>query len=352
MSDAATNTGAVETPKLTVDGELSDNGEAAFLSHYLKQDKDAETPPEGDEKKADSEKSEPEGDTEETSDESPEEEGETEGDEKTDDTDEKSGDKKTFVEDEGVYTKIKVGDEELEVPVKDLKRLYGQEAALTRRSQEVAKQRDSVTQAQQQYAAGLQMLAQRAEQRANEFRQLDFMALARNPDIDPQQLEAARAEAEVALQEERFFKEELGQVAQHMQQEQQKLLAGRALHTVKELGDPASPYHIEDWGEAKYNEILKFAVDNGVEPAIANALVDAPAFKLLHMAQMYAKGRSVTTKVVNKTGKKIVKSSSASQKSGSTVKSASKNKAMDKLRASGAQDDAADAFLASFEDNS
>src|SRR5574337_877989 len=40
-----------------------------------------------------------------------------------------------------VIVKIKVGDKEHEVPVKDLKRLYGQEASLTRKSQEVAAQR-------------------------------------------------------------------------------------------------------------------------------------------------------------------------------------------------------------------
>src|SRR5262249_47659052 len=117
--------------------ELSgiDSAADAFLASF-KLPADAENQPSDEEtrKKPSEEQPEPE-QTEEGSDASPEqteegaEEGETE-----------KAPKRKYAE-EDAYAKVKVGDQELEVSVKDLKRLHGQEAALTRRSQEVAAER-------------------------------------------------------------------------------------------------------------------------------------------------------------------------------------------------------------------
>jgi hypothetical protein len=81
-------------------------------------------------------------------------------------------------------------------------------------------------------------------------------------------------------------------------------------------------------------------------------MVDPASIKLCHMAMLYAKGQSkvVTTKVAKQVTKvvKTSKSMDASQRSG---KGATKDKAMARLKATGSQDDAANAFLARWEDS-
>ncbi len=64
-------------------------------------------------------------------------------DEETDASEDDAEPDKKYAE-EGVFVKIKVGDKDHEVSVKDLQRLYGQEAALTQKSQQVSDQRKLV----------------------------------------------------------------------------------------------------------------------------------------------------------------------------------------------------------------
>lgn len=272
-----------------------------------------------------------------------------EGSEGADDEGDKGPEKK-FVEDEGLYVKVKVGDEVQEVPVKSLMRLHGQEAALTKRSQEVANQRKQAEAQQQQYAASLDMLAQRAVARANEYRQIDFMAMARDPNVPPEQLNALQVAAQEAMQEEAFFKTEINNVVTAHQQQNAELMAKQAQDTVRELGDPASPYHIEGWNQEHYSNLLKFATDVGLDPGIANALVDPAALKIIDMAMAYKRGSQAPTKVVNKTGKRIVKGKSSPVRNRSSSKDRRASDAMKKLQQTGSQDAAAEAFLARWED--
>jgi hypothetical protein len=74
------------------------------------------------------------------------------------------GAEKAFADD-GAYVKLKVDGEEKEVPVKDLTRLYGQEAALTRKSQEVAEQRKQAEAESQKHVSALQVLLTRAQEK-------------------------------------------------------------------------------------------------------------------------------------------------------------------------------------------
>jgi hypothetical protein len=90
----------------------------------------------------DEETNQPDADDEEASEETPEEEtdedAEEEGQEDDKSEDEDKPSKKYADDNDDTYVKVKVGDKEEEVKVNDLKRLYGQEASLTRKSQEVA----------------------------------------------------------------------------------------------------------------------------------------------------------------------------------------------------------------------
>jgi hypothetical protein len=81
-----------------------------------------------------------------------------------------------------VYVKVTEGDAVHEVPLKDLTRLYGQEAALTRKSQEVAELRKTAEAAQKNLTA-LQVLIERAKEKADPFKKIDWMAVVEDPNI-------------------------------------------------------------------------------------------------------------------------------------------------------------------------
>lgn len=248
---------------------------------------------------------------------------------------------KKFASDDA-YFKVKVGDEELEVSAKDLKRLYGQEAALTKRSQAVAESSKKAEAETTKAVTSLSLLLQRAQERAQPFRQINFLQAAR--ELEPQHLENLRQQALQAFEEENFLKTELTGFVQNLQAKQEELLATKAQEAVTQLTDPASPSYLEGWGDQMYDELREFAVKSGLQQEIVDQLTDAPVFKLLHDAMLYQKGsKNVVTKKVDKTPKKIMKGSqSPSAPKGSEDK---ESKALARLRNTGHVDDAAELFM-------
>lgn len=340
----STNSGEADTSELGGIESATD----AFLASF-KLPADAEEPSEEETRKkptTESEHSEPEETSEEHED-TPSDKEESEGEEET----EQKPAKKSFVESDDVFVKVKVGDQELEVPVKDLKRLHGQEAALTRRSQEVAAERKAVQDKGLQYGAKLDRMIQTVTARANEYRKLDFIALAKDQHITADQLRALQDEARQVFEEEAFLKGELKNVSETVQKEQQETMINRAKECVKTVQDQASPFHIEGFDQKSYNSLKEFALKSGIDEATVNGIVDAPILKLLHMAYLYAQtktGAKVPTKVVTKTAKKIVKTSNTPPSKASTTSQKAKD-AMKSLKAKGSVDAATDAFLARWE---
>lgn len=289
-----------------------------------------------------------------TSDENPEDAEDTDEDDGSEE-DDKAKDKK-YAESDDIYVKVKVGEDEHEVPVKDLKRLYGQEAALTRKSQEVAEQRKVADAKAASHVAALDVMLKRAQEKAAPYANIDWMGLAKNPDISAEEASALRGEAQRAFEDVQFLQNELGGFMQAIEVEQQKAFTVRAQECVKALTSPGTedkpnPVYIEGWNDKTYDELRAFAIDLGADKADINKLVDPIAFKILHMAMQYKRGASkVLTQKVNKTPKKIVKTSSTEAV---TRKAATpgKTKAMEKLQRDGSVESAADAFLAGFSDD-
>jgi len=337
----------------TADTGVADNdfgsaldGSAAFLSNLMppKERDDAEKlSDKGGETKPEQSTQETE-ETEETSDESPEETEETE------ETEEAKQPEKKYVDSDDVFVKIKVGDQELEIPVKDLKRLHGQEAALTRKGQEVAEQRKSVETQRTVYAAKLDGMLKKATAVADQYRQVNFMALMKDPNVTPDMLNALQTEARQAFEQETYLKSDLKEFTDGVQKERQDSLRATASETVKTLSDETSPLHIEGWGQKTYDEIRQFAIANGIPSDDVNQLVSAPAIKIIHMAMMFKKGASkVTTKVVNNTPKKIIKQSSRNLQPKSSKPVAQQQKAMKALQEHGSQENATNAFLSNWQ---
>lgn len=272
-------------------------------------------------------------------------EDEEEGDE--DGEGDKDAEKK-FADSDDVYTKVKVGDEEHEVSIKDLKRLYGQEASLTRKSQEVAEERKAVEAKRAENIAAYDIMTKRATERADAYRQLPWVALQKDPNVPAEQLEQLVQEARKAIEEETFLKSEMGNFMQKVQEEQTTARRTAAQEALKQINSPESPAYIKGWNDALYNDIRQFGVSMGIPAETVNELTDAGAIKILHMAMQFHKGASkvVVTKKVDKTPRKIVKNSASTPAARGTSKQVTVKSAVTKAKQSGSMRDAEEAFFA------
>jgi hypothetical protein len=258
----------------------------------------------------------PEGDDndDEGSDASPESD-EDDGEPGDDENDE--GAEKKFADDD-VYVKVTEGDAVHEVPLKNLTRLYGQEAALTRKSQEVAELRKTAEAAQEKNLTALQVLIERAKEKADPFKKIDWMAVVADPNISVEEKSALRAEAQKAYEEESFLTQSLDGMMEEISKENATKRIEEAKACVVALTTPGTKdkpnsLHIEGWNDKVYADVRSFGVKMGAPTEYVNSLTDPVSLKVLHMAMQFAKGsqRVVTTKKVNKTPKKIVKTSSS-----------------------------------------
>jgi hypothetical protein len=289
-------------------------------------------------------------DDDEASDENPEEEdGESEDDGEAKEDEAKA---KKFVEvDDDTYVKIKVDGEDREVKVADLNRLWGQEAALTRKSQEVATAKTQYDEGTAKNLAAYSVLMNRATERAEEFRKLPWTQLMRDQNVPNDQLVALQEDARKAFEEEAFLKNSIDGFMQKVQTDQLAARKVAAAECLQKLNDTASPLHIKGWSEALYNDLRTFASGVGIAPEMVNSITDPAVIKILHMAHQFQKGASkvVTTKV-KKTPTKIVKSTASAPASRtSAAKTVVTKQAVAKAARSGSEVDAIAAFEALFD---
>lgn len=262
--------------------------------------------------------------------------------------------KKRAVTDED-EVEVVVDGEARRASIKDLKRLYGQEAALTRKSQEVAQLRKAVETQEQTYKVGLQRMAEAAEKRWKEFEAVDY--LTAKDAMSPQDFANLRQAATQAYQEHKFFTEELASYTQKAQAEEHKRLQTAAVDCVKALrsdtredGSP-NPLRIEGWSDEVYNGLRTFAVSElGADQRVIDSLVDPVAIKVLWMAQQYAKAQKAAAqakkaKPTVTAPKKALTSKTAPPPTNSKAK---QTDAIKRLQRMGTIDAGADAFLASF----
>jgi hypothetical protein len=326
-----------DAPELSDTEEDKDNSEDNSDNEDAEAEGEAaeqELAPDGD--SDEDETSDDGGDSDEASDDEAEEE---EGDDD-------KGVKRTLIDSEDAYVKIKVDGEEREASIKDLKRLYGQEAALTRKSQEAAEIRKQAETAGAMHVAGLEAMLNMARKEAEPYANLNFLALTKDPDISKEELEALSNAAQTSFEKVKFLESELDGVIKHHETTRREQMVAQAKETHKLLSDPKTG--IEGWGEPLYNDIRKFAIEQGLDQRYVNEIVDPVGIKIIHMAMQYAKGKKAVStqnmKKVDKSPKKIVKGQSAEAVGkGKTIK---KDAAIKKLQQSGSVDDAAEAFLA------
>lgn len=257
-----------------------------------------------------------------------------------------------YLEDEkNVYTKVKVGDEEQEVSLESLKRLHGQEAALTQRSQQLAENRRGLEQREATHLVATQSLLTHFRNQLQPYLGLDMVALARDRSVNPAELAMVQQQAKNLYDTVQFLEHQQTDLMQKVRERQDAEMQQGAVRCVQELRDPASPHYVEGWSPQMYEDLRSFGVSQGLHKDLVNSIVDPAAIKILRMAQLYQAGKKamVQTTKVNKTVTKVVKSTRALPSSAKGP-SGEKMKALAKLQRTGDVDDAANAFFAGFKE--
>lgn len=257
-----------------------------------------------------------------------------------------------YLEDEkNVYTKVKVGEEEHEVSLESLKRLHGQEAALTQRSQQLAESRRMLEQREATHLTANTALLDHFRKQLQPYMGLDFVALARDRSVNQQEVAIAQQQAKNLYDTVQFLEHQQNDLMQKVRERQDAEMQQGAIRCVQELRDPASPHYIDGWSPQMYDDLRSFGISQGLHKDLVNSIVDPAALKIMRMAQLYQAGKKamVQTTKVNKTVTKVVKSTRALPASAKGP-GGEKAKALARLQRTGDVDDAANAFFAGFKE--
>lgn len=280
------------------------------------------------------------------------EEEEAESEEDPDENTEDDDEEETVDEEEEVslsddtVVELVVDGETKQASLKDLKRLYGQEASLTRKSQETANQKKEATEALQRADASLQAMLKRAEERYKPYQEVDMLLASRQ--MEAEDFAALRAEAQAAESDLKFLTEEANSFYSEVQQKQAMQQQENAKQCIEVL-----QRDLPDWSTDLYNDIRKHAIGNGLPEDAVNNYTDPNVIKILHKAMMYDKSKKVAkTKKANKAPTKILRSKKAPPTK--TDQRISKQKAaQEKLRNSPSRgndiDDIAEALMANWD---
>lgn len=291
--------------------------------------------------------------TDDESSEDPDEDDETEDETDDDEEEEEEGDEPSVASDENIV-ELSVNGETKQVSVKDLKRLYGQEASLTKKSQDLAAQRKVTDENLTKTQASYQKLMERAEARYKPYAEIDMLVASRQ--MEPDTFAQLRQDAKQAEDDLRFLREESGQMVTDLQEQQAQATKQAAAECVKVLEES-----LPDWGNELYSEIRDYAVKAGLPKAQVDQYTDASVIMLINKARLYdqskqtAESKKAKAKVTkSKSGKTKVLSSKKAPPSKAQLqagrRSAAHQKLIDNPRDGGSTDDIADALMARWAD--
>jgi hypothetical protein len=241
---------------------------------------------------------------------------------------------------------IKVGEETKQAKLRELKRLYGQEASLTQKSQKAAETLKLAEAREAQAGAALQTLLAKAEEKAKPYRDIDWLVLSQR--MNTEDFEALRQDAAIADADVRFIRDELGKHVQGQQERAQSAYREAAQVCLKTLQDPDKG--IKGWNKELYDGMVKWSTEQGL-PAITQ-LVDPAAWKIVHMAYQYAQQQSAAKTAETKA--QVVRNrpqTVIAPKGQPRSPAAQKTSAIRNLRRSGSIDDAVGAFMAGSPDS-
>jgi hypothetical protein len=265
-----------------------------------------------------------------------------------DDDEEEDDDEHTVASDDQIVD-ISVNGESKLVSVKDLKRLYGQEASLTKKSQDLANQRKQSEEQLAQTQMSYQKLLERAEARYKPYADIDMLVASR--EMDAETFSQLRQDAKQAEDDLKFLQEESGQLVSQAQQQHQQATREAAADCVKVLQE-----QLPDWGNELYADIRDYAVKSGLPKDQVDQYTDPQVIMLINKARLYdqskqsANSKKAKAKLKkSKSGKKVLSSKKAPP-SKKSIQKAKQQKQMDSLSSAKDLDDIADALMSRWEE--
>ena len=256
-------------------------------------------------------------------------------------------------EQEAVYT-IEVDGELREATLEDLKRGMMFQADYTRKTQDVAKEREGVTAQKEQFeqslnatAAMMEMALQITGDELSQFQQVDWAGLQKE---DPHEFALQYPAYQHAINRRAELEHQAGQVVQAQQQLQNESTTARIaveqqalIQAMPDMADvkkgPELMNDIKTYATEKMG-LTQFEADNIIDHRVVVALNKARLFDLLD-----GKVKSVGAKKRSKAPSKTIKAGSPVSKS--KVKSEHVTKLQERARRTGEVSDAAEALLAS-----
>ncbi len=288
--------------------------------------------------------------TDQDQDDDPDKDADADKDDADKDGDDDAGDAVIFAEDDDLV-KIKSGDEEFEVPVSDLKRLYGQEAKITRQSQQVTKELSTAKDASEKYLVALTSLSKRNEERLAIYNGVDFKA--KKEEMDPAVWTLYESTAMDLVRERQFFDKKIDEFVKLSTEKNDEVFRQRSSKCLEALQED-----VPEWDNDLYNNLRTYAVNGGMDQAIVDKLIDPAAWKIVHKAYQFdnARKKAMTKRIGKKGGKAVTRRTTTRRRSMRTTRQTqdgSKSKvteaaALQKLRTSGNINDAVDALDARF----
>jgi len=272
-----------------------------------------------------------------------------EDDDQVDDVEDQEDDEGTLVADDDATVTFMVNGEEQTASVSELKRLAGQEKALTTKSKKVAAEAKQLEQLNAATNAILKNSVEKAKSLYEQYQNVDWRAAARGlEDGDYAQLEKEAREAET---EYRYVLEELDKSSTQQTEAAQQRRAAEAQAAVEAIQDPTLPTYIPEWSDKTYSDIRGYMVSQGMEQVAADNVTDPAFISMAYKAMTADKSKVAAKKTIKKAKLSPKKIAKTTKRQAKTPKGNRKKVAMKTLRSDpDALENAADAFLASFED--
>lgn len=322
------------------DSELTMEGAAELLTKRWKDGGDTDpsktdakgAKPDADEEETDAAEGDEDTETEET-------DKDTEDHDEGDAEDDKEKDAAKTLAGDDAEVEIQVDGKAARVSVKDLKRLYGQEASLTRKSQEVAEARKAAEAHNEKLAATLTKLQEKAQAKLKPYQEIDFLVASKM--MDAEEFAKLRQEAKAAYDEVQNLDAEVKEFMEKTRSAHAKQFRENATKANEILATK-----ITDWNAETYKKITDYAVKQGLPQEVVQTIVDPSAIVMLNKARLYdelkAKASTMKKTVVAKTVKNPVKA----DKAAGTSSEHAVRKAVEKASKTGRIDDAAAALMA------
>jgi len=248
------------------------------------------------------------------------------------------------VADDAAIVKVTVDGKETTVSVASLKRLAGQEASLTQKSQAVSAKLKEASDLASVHDTALKGLYERAAAKLAPYAKIDY--LVAQTSMSKEDFAQLRADAQAAHTEFAFLEGELKSAVEKRNTAATTATKEAVDACITAINDPKHPAHIPNWSTQVYDGIRSYAVSLGVPQEAVDNLTDPISISILNKARKYDAGKKVLTKKKATAGPVKTLKSTKSDKSHTRPKTEA---AMSKLQKSGSTADAAEAFLASWQ---